>query len=312
MDDIRKLEEIGLKEVSNKTHIDLHHLESMVNSEFDKLNRSSTVGFVKILSREYKIDLSEWLEEAEKFWKENREYELTPKIFIADKPKKSIRSIMYIFFLILLCAILYGAYIFLNKKLDFFENPLSKNDTNYTYEETPVVSKAKESLIEDNISFGKENNKTIDAVLEEKNQSITQSNQIENNISEINNSVASVSKESNQSIKTVKQSKKDENLTKPSVAKNTNSFISPNSKLWIGVIYLDNHKRKSFLGKNKFMLDISRDQLITTGHGHFNIEINGVLKKFNSQNPLKLLIKNGSLSVLTNSQFKELNKGSLW
>ena len=60
MDDFSVLEEIGLKEVSNKTHIEVKYLEYIINSKFDKLNRSTTVGFVKILSREYKLDLTDW------------------------------------------------------------------------------------------------------------------------------------------------------------------------------------------------------------------------------------------------------------
>lgn len=314
MDEAKKLREIGLKEISEKTHIGVRNLEYIANSEFDKLSRANTIGFIKILSREYNLDFSDWLEEAEEYWKNNRDYTLSPKIFVAEEPKGYSKVILYIVFLIVLVAILYGAYVFLNKKLDFFENPLVKQDTNYTYEDTPVVNKAKEALAENNISITEENttektiiaeeNTTSDAIIAEENQSVAKSETEKNNTNEAN-SVALPKEESKILIK-------DKNITKTTAVKKSSAFILPDSKLWVGIIYLDNNKRKSFLGKEKLVLDPSRDQLITTGHGYFSMEFNGVVKKFNSSNPIKLLIKNGKMSVISNEKFKELNKGSLW
>ena len=303
MDDVKKLEEIGLKEISEKTHIGMRNLEYIANSDFEKLNRSNTVGFIKIISREYNLNFTDWLEEAEQYWKNNRDYTLTPKIFVAQEPKGHSKSILYIVFLIILVAILYGAYIFLNKKLDFFENPLVKKDTNYTYEDTPVVNKAKEALAENNISIGEENT-TSNTIVAEENQSVVKSETEINNTNEVNNVV--LPKEESKILT------KDKNITKTPIPKESSAFISPNSKLWVGIIYLDNNKRKSFLGKEKLELNASRDQLITTGHGHFSMEFNGVMKKFTSKNPIKLLIRDGNISVISNKKFKELNKGSLW
>ena len=303
MDDVKKLEEIGLKEISEKTHIGMRNLEYIANSDFEKLNRSNTVGFIKIISREYNLNFTDWLEEAEQYWKNNRDYTLTPKIFVAEEPKWHSKSILYIVFLIILIAILYGAYVFLNKKLDFFENPLVKKDTNYTYEDTPVVNKAKEALVENNISIGEEN-RTSDTIIAEENQSVVKSETENNNTNEANNVV--LPKEKSKILT------KDKNITKAPIPKESSAFISPNRKLWVGIIYLDNNKRKSFLGKEKLELNASRDQLITTGHGNFSMEFNGVMKKFNSQNPIKLLVKDGNISVISNKKYKELNKGSLW
>ncbi|MFK5881618.1 MAG: hypothetical protein QM482_05340 [Sulfurospirillum sp.] len=302
MDDFNILEEIGLKEVSNKTHIEVKNLEYMINSQFDKLSKTSTVGFVKILSREYKLDLTDWLNEAEKFWSENKEEDDGTKIFIVQKQKNFTKKLFAALSLFILAAILYGAYIFLNNKLNFFENPLVKTDTNYTYEQTPVVNEAKGTL-EQNIT--RDENKT--QVLVDINKSIG----VEVNatssikIDETNNSVFNTGQELNISV--VKK-----NRTDNFKAEKKDAYISPNAKLWVGVIYLDNFKRKSFLGKNNFVLDASRDQLVTTGHGNFTLYFNGEIKKFQSQNPIRLLIKNAEVSVITDKQFKALNRGSLW
>ncbi len=303
MDDIKVLEEIGLKEVSKATHIEVKNLKSMIDSDFKKLNRATAIGFIKIISREYKLDLSNWVEEANSYWDNIEDSEGKPKIFIVQKPKIFPKFILTFVSLLVLILILYGAYIFLNQRLDFFETPLLKNDTNFTYEQTPVVNEAKETL--------KINEASLNAAVSTNSseQSDVQNSDI--NISKLAETIVTKNKnEENSTVATNKVGK----VTPINKAENnaTNSFISPNAKLWIGVIYLDNFQRKSYLGEGNFTLEASRDQLITTGHGDFNLYFKGKLTKFNSERPLKFLIKDGNVSEISVDKFKELNKGSLW
>lgn len=77
--DIKILEKIGLQEVCRKTHIEVKQLEYMINNQFDKLNKINTLGFVKILSREYKLDLSDWLEGFYDYWADHKAEEESKK-----------------------------------------------------------------------------------------------------------------------------------------------------------------------------------------------------------------------------------------
>jgi cytoskeletal protein RodZ len=306
MDDIRVLEEIGLKEVSQKTHIEVKYLKSLISSDFKSLSKVTALGFIKIISREYKLDLSDWIDEANAYWDSIEESEEKPKIFIIEKPKIFPKFVISFIFLIILMAILYGAYIFLNHKLNFFDKPVVKNDTNYTYDQTPVVNKAKKNL---NISEA-----SLNASIAQEDINVSEQNIIkitDKNISDINQSL-SVSKQGESKVEHNASQLVDLNQTFLSENNNTDSFISPNAKLWIGIIYLDNFKRKSYLGDGNFTLDSSRDQLITTGHGDLNLYFKGVLKKFKSRKPMKFLIKDGNISEISINKFKELNKGSLW
>jgi len=306
MDDIKVLEEIGLKEISQKTHIEVKYLKSLANSDFENLSKVTALGFIKIISREYKLDLSDWVDEANRYWDSVEKSEEKTKIFIVEKPKIFLKFVLSFLFFIVLIAILYGAYMFLNHKLNFFDKPLLKNDTNYTYEQTPVVNQARENL---NISEASLNSsvETIDKNLSEQN--ITKIT--EQNTSETNQSL-STSKKIEPKIEQTSSKSADVNQTILAKNNTADSFISPNTRLWVGIIYLDNFKRKSYLGDGNFTLDPSRDQLITTGHGDLNLYFKGVLKKFQSQKPLKFLIKDGNISEISIDKFKELNRGSLW
>ncbi|NOX14817.1 MAG: hypothetical protein GXP61_02080 [Epsilonproteobacteria bacterium] len=305
MDDIKVLEEIGLKEVCKVTHIEVKNLQSIVDCDFKKLHKATAVGFIKIISREYKLDLSDWAEQANQYWDDIEDAEGKQKIFIVQKPKIFPKYILTIISIAILGAILYGAYVFLNQRLNFFETPLLKNDTNYTYEQTPVVNEAKKTLKTDEIPV----DTTNQAVDVNTSGEIAMQNSNTNN-SSFNDSVAKAKKEQN-------ITKIDAKITQPVQTKEANttgalSLISPNTKLWIGIIYLDNFKRKSFLGDGNFTLEPSREQLITTGHGDFNLYFKGKLTKFNSQRPMKFLIKDGNITEISLDKFKELNKGSLW
>ncbi|MDX1808467.1 MAG: hypothetical protein R3331_02895 [Sulfurospirillaceae bacterium] len=303
MASIRILEDIGLKEVSRKTHIEVKFLEYIINSEFDKLNKTNSIGFAKIISREYDLDFTDWLEEARQYWDEQIPEQEHNKIFIVQKPKKYTKVIFTLLSLIVLVAILYGAYMFLNKKLNFFEDTVLKKDINYTYEETPVVSEAKKSL---------SGNVKVDEV---NTTAFTE----DNNSTTVNTLPVTVDKntsdESNKSFSNIqiKQDKVQENNS-TSVALNINKddFISPATKLWIGIIDLKTFKRSSYLGDGNYTIDPSKDQLITTGHGDFTLYFNGEVTKYNKIQPMKFMIKDGNISQISTKKFMELNRGSLW
>jgi len=307
MDNIEVLKDIGLKEISDRTHIEVKHISYIVNSEFDKLNRVNTLGFIKIISREFDLDLSQWLEEAEKYWDEHSVDDDSPQIFIAQKPSVWPKIIYTFLTLLVLVAILYGAYLFLDKKLNFFDKSASGNDINYTYEQTPVVKEAKKNLLEQNITVDERDISTVDVSGNKSDEvSETAVEDYEKNSTSVENT------ETAESLEKVTEDK-NVMLQVSDTDKGEKAVLTPNVKLWVGVIYLDDNSRDSFLGDGNFTIDLTRDQLITTGHGNFSISFDdGRVKKFNSQNPMKFMVKDGNLSEISLEKFKELNKGNLW
>jgi len=58
MENFEQLQELGSKNIASATHIPLAHLEMILNREFEQFKKPQFFGFVSILEREYKIDLS--------------------------------------------------------------------------------------------------------------------------------------------------------------------------------------------------------------------------------------------------------------
>ena len=73
------LEENSIKAISDKTKIPEENLEYLFASEFDALSRVKTLGFISILEREYKADLSAVKTQALDYYGESRESHLFPR-----------------------------------------------------------------------------------------------------------------------------------------------------------------------------------------------------------------------------------------
>ena len=65
---LNRLRGIGIEQISKATKLATSKIEDVLEKRFDRLDRTRARGFVHILEREYKVDLSEWLEEYDRFY----------------------------------------------------------------------------------------------------------------------------------------------------------------------------------------------------------------------------------------------------
>ena len=67
------LEENSTKSISEKTNISETNLDAIIAGNFDKLKQVKAVGFISIIEREFKIDLSDLRGQALEYYKNNSE-----------------------------------------------------------------------------------------------------------------------------------------------------------------------------------------------------------------------------------------------
>ncbi len=67
------LKKIGLKKVSNKTFINEEDLGSFLEGDFTNINRTKALGFIKILEREYPVNLQELRQAYISYYQQNRQ-----------------------------------------------------------------------------------------------------------------------------------------------------------------------------------------------------------------------------------------------
>lgn len=297
--DIKILEKIGLQEVCRKTHIEVKQLEYMINNQFDKLNKINTLGFVKILSREYKLDLTDWLEGFYDYWADHKAEEESKKnkIFIRANSDRSYKKLAWFFLLMMFIAGLFAVVSIFKIDIDL-ESLLEKTkfETQIAgYQSAPVVQEAAKSLgvkVEERVIETNGTNTTVEAVIVNIDDNATQ--RIESN-------------ESNSSFNKVEE----KNATISTISKNK-AMILPKRKIWVGSISLDNFSRQITSDDKNLTIDLTKKQLIKTGNGYFILSYDGTDEDFTEQGSTRFLVENGTIKKISEESFIALNKGKNW
>lgn len=295
----KKIQELNLKEVAAKTQIELDFLEALVEKNFAVLSRFNVKGFVKILSREYELDFSDFNEEYEAYLNENNPTPQTKSKMITPKlnaySQKSSNAWPFLIVLIVLVIIGSGIYYFDTLKT-FFKD--EQNNTSATV--IDIIGQAQENLkslggnnvvVIDN-NKAQETNQT-ESVLPSQNISLQENDKnisIENNISENNTTLLDEEKNT--------QIQEDTNTPKTDSLKE--AHFKTSSKIWIGLIDLKNLKKTSFVKEKDFNISLDKDQLILTGAAAltmFNQE--NKEQKFPAGISKRFLIKDGKITSIS-------------
>ena len=276
-EDFDKLKEVGVQKIHEITHISKVHIEAVLHDNFENISKVQLFGFISILEREYTVNLDDLKNRAVKYFEEHtQEPNEQKKINVFQSSKKKINLIpIYIAIVI----VIFASFMLLN--------------INSSQSEVSEDIKVDNSAIES----------------------------IKNNLSTvvIDNNSSIVSVESNQTDKVTKQMNLDsftESNQASEVKKASDEIISfkiiPNIEVWLGYIDLQTYKKYQKIFSNEFVLDPSKDWLLSFGHGHINIEVNGILKKYEIKKNMKFSYINSELKEIDLEEFKSLNRGSRW
>ncbi|EAL6302146.1 TPA: hypothetical protein SAS16_001766, partial [Campylobacter jejuni] len=292
----KKIQELNLKEVAAKTQIELDFLEALVEKNFAVLSRFNVKGFVKILSREYELDFSDFNEEYEAYLNENNPTPQTKSKMITPKldaySQKSSNAWPFLIVLIVLVIIGSGIYYFDTLKT-FFKD--EQNNTSATV--IDIIGQAQENLkslggnnvvVIDN-NKAQETNQT-ESVLPSQNISLQENDKnisIENNISENNTTLLDEEKNT--------QIQEDTNTPKTDSLKE--AHFKTSTKIWIGLIDLKSLKKTSFVKEKDFNISLDKDQLILTGAAALTMfDQENKEQKFPAGISKRFLIKDGKIT----------------
>ena len=103
-----ELQKIGAQKINEATHIPIQHIKAILESNFSSLSKIQFGGFISILEREYKLDLSEMKASAKVIFDEQKSKNLEAGLFSAPKEKNNQKLILgVIVTLILLFVLIY-------------------------------------------------------------------------------------------------------------------------------------------------------------------------------------------------------------
>ncbi|NPA27530.1 MAG: hypothetical protein GXN91_00570, partial [Epsilonproteobacteria bacterium] len=128
----------SLETINERTNIPIEVLERIKNKEWEKLKKVQTLGFLKIMEREFEVDLSEAKKEIEEFFKDFKTKEPISPIDLVDVEIGSStgnKIVSLILTIITIIAVGYTGWYYYNKQNSvpiegFDENNETQNSNN--------------------------------------------------------------------------------------------------------------------------------------------------------------------------------------
>lgn len=286
MSDFERLKEYDIEEIYHKTYIARKYIKALLEKDFSKFDRLKALGFVKIIEREFNLDLSDLKKDIDEYFAKKSisskpdVIEKSEEIKHINEEKKEKGNSKF-FISLLIAAVLIGIGLYVT---NFLENKGVKKEEiksigNETVDEkiffeknvTNIVKEEKKTFEEENLSLKKED-KNITTKL------------VEGNIS-----------------KSVEPKAVFPKIT-----------IFPKQKVWVGIVYLDDYTRKNYVTDSPIELNTTRDQLIVTGHGNIDLEVDGNLTEYKETNKLRFLYRAGEIEKIDKKTFIKYNRGKNW
>lgn len=308
---IDKLLKIGVDEILAKTHIEAEYIKALLNRDFDRLKDKNVRAFIKILEREYSVDLNELLDEYNIYAKDLEE-DKRPLISSLNSPSPDIshyekKSAWYIWVIVIVAAIWAIFYFKLYELTEKIPNLFGDKNMTSISSNATVIKNVETTLEGVGVEIPKfdENNTIISYNEDETNSEL---------YAELNTSA------SNALDKVIMlENISDENL---SIDDNNESLdltqqepkfsIIPKSNLWIGMIDVKTGKKSTQTTDKPVEIDLNSETLILTGHGLIDTNSSGEISEFKNRNPLRFHVKDGAVNEISYDEFLKLNHGKAW
>ncbi len=305
MDGFTQLQELGSKTISSATHIPIGHVDSLLNKEFYKFQKPQFFGFLSILEREYKIDLSELKQEflfarAEEEIAQESPFDITEtesKRFVNPKALLENKKVVYG----VLGALVILLLIVLISLIDFSSESEEKIEINNTAIDQAKKNLKLEPVRVNNVEEVMKNNDVESAEFGQETQEANGSTANDNSADTANTGV-----EATGAVSTLEPVSGSEPMM-PLYLR-----IIPRGTLWLGIIDTETHKRRAETISEPLILDPNKNWLIMTGYGHLDMDCGDATNKYREDNKLLFLYENGICQIIDEEEFKARNRGKLW
>ncbi|AFX90937.1 hypothetical protein HPAKL117_02620 [Helicobacter pylori Aklavik117] len=282
------LREIGTQEIYKATKIASKNIHSILEKRYESLSRVHARGFIQILEREYKIDLSAWMKEFDKAcaFKEGASEEQNQETDHEEKTKNPLKV-----------EIDYS----INQANIKLSKGLSKWKPFVLVLGVVVIVLA--IVITQNSSSLKEERGQESAIKSgAKKNSFNKANLAEENKLEPTPKLEEKQEKPKEQDKQEKEAIKEDPNT---------IYIIPKRDIWVEVIDLD-EKKNSFqkVFKKNYSLETKNHRLLLRfGHGHLSLKNNHQEQEYNDGKTKRFLYEpTKGLTLINEAQYKELQQ----
>ncbi|GAA9641002.1 hypothetical protein HCM100_08640 [Helicobacter pylori] len=279
------LKEVGVAEICKATKIASKNIHSILEKRYESLSRVHARGFIQILEREYKIDLSTWMKEFDKActFKEGVSEEQNQETSPEETAKNPLK-------------------VEIDYSINQANTSLSKKSSKWKpfVLVLGVVVIVLAVVIIQNSSSLKEKRGQESAIKSgTKKNSFNKVNPTEENKLE-------------PTPKLEEKPKEQDKQEKEAIKEDPNTiYIIPKKDIWVEVVDLD-EKKNSFqkVFKKNYSLETKNHRLLLRfGHGHLSLKNNHQEQEYNDGKTRRFLYEpNKGLTLINEAQYKELQQ----
>ncbi len=279
------LKEVGVAEICKATKIASKNIHSILEKRYESLSKVHARGFIQILEREYKIDLSAWMKEFDKVcvFKEGVGEEQKQETSPEETAKKPLK-------------------VELDYSINQANTSLSKKSSKwkpFVIVLGVIVIILVVVIIQNSSSLKEEREQESAIKSGTKKNSFNEANPTEENKPE-------------PTPKLEEKPKEHDKQGKEAIKENPNTiYIIPKRDIWVEVIDLD-EKKNSFqkVFKKNYSLETKNHRLLLRfGHGHLSLKSNYQEQDYNDSKTRRFLYEpNKGLTLINEAQYKELQQ----
>ncbi|MGT0075518.1 sialidase [Helicobacter pylori] len=279
------LKEVGVTEICKATKIASKNIHSILEKRYESLSRVHARGFIQILEREYKIDLSAWMKEFDKVcvFKEGVSEEKNQETDPEETAKKPLK-------------------VELDYSINQANTSLSKKSSKwkpFVLVIGVIVIVLAVVIIQNSSSLKEEKERESAIKSGTKKSSFDDANLAEENKPE-------------PTPKLEEKPKEQDKQEKETIKEYPNTiYIIPKRDIWVEVIDLD-EKKNSFqkVFKKSYSLETKNHRLLLRfGHGHLSLKNNHQEQNYNDSKTRRFLYEPAKgLTLINEVQYKELQQ----
>ncbi|MGL2836935.1 sialidase [Helicobacter pylori] len=279
------LKEVGVAEICKATKIASKNIHSILEKRYESLSRVHARGFIQILEREYKIDLSAWMKEFDKAcaFKEGVSEEQNQETDPEEKTKNPLK-------------------VEIDYSINQANTSLSKKSSKwkpFVLVLGVVVIILAVVIIQNSPSLKEEREQESAIKSGTKKNSFNKVNPTEENKPE-------------PTPKPEAKHKEQDKQGKEAIKEDPNTiYIIPKKDIWVEVVDLD-EKKNSFqkVFKKNYSLETKNHRLLLRfGHGHLSLKNNHQEQEYNDGKTKRFLYEpNKGLTLINEAQYKELQQ----
>ncbi|GHS02067.1 hypothetical protein VN1281_12760 [Helicobacter pylori] len=279
------LKEVGVVEICKATKIASKNIHSILEKRYESLSRVHARGFIQILEREYKIDLSAWMKEFDKVcvFKEGVSEEKNQETDPEETAKKPLK-------------------VELDYSINQANTSLSKKSSKwkpFVLVIGVIVIVLAVVIIQNSSSLKEEKERESAIKSGTKKSSFDDANLAEENKPE-------------PTPKLEEKPKEQDKQEKEAIKEDPNTiYIIPKRDIWVEVIDLD-EKKNSFqkVFKKSYSLETKNHRLLLRfGHGHLSLKNNHQEQNYNDSKTRRFLYEPAKgLTLINEAQYKELQQ----